>query len=72
MFGILLGAVVEVVSSNWKIWALSKAVMGVATGMIQAGTATYVAEVSPRELRGIALILFQLLSESVVIAAVSC
>ncbi|OJJ48053.1 hypothetical protein ASPZODRAFT_15498 [Penicilliopsis zonata CBS 506.65] len=56
---IVIGAIIETESINWKIWLLSKVVMGIATGSIMASSATYVAEVSPRELRGGCLIGYQ-------------
>ncbi|OJJ50325.1 hypothetical protein ASPZODRAFT_58906, partial [Penicilliopsis zonata CBS 506.65] len=56
---IFVGAIIETFSRNWIDWLVSKAVMGLAIGTIQSSTSTYVAEISPRELRGGALIGFQ-------------
>lgn len=59
---VFIGALIETFSKNWIEWLVSKAIMGMATGTIQACVSTYVAEVSPRELRGGALIGYQIFS----------
>lgn len=54
----------EVISSDWKMWLGSKIVIGFATGIMQSVVPTYVAEVAPRELRAIYLSFFNMCSES--------
>jgi MFS family permease len=53
----------EVISSDWKMWLGSKIVIGFATGIMQSVVPTYVAEVAPRELRAIYLSFFNMCSE---------
>jgi SP family sugar:H+ symporter-like MFS transporter len=60
----MVGAVLEATATGWRMWAGAKAVMGFGTGLMQAGVSSYIAEVAPREIRGICLSTFNLLSAS--------
>lgn len=40
MFIVLIGAIVETTSKNWIEWLVSKAIMGMATGTVQACVST--------------------------------
>lgn len=53
-----IGVMLEVVSPNFKVYSIAKTVMGISTGGLQVAVPTYVAEVTPREIRGIMLGLF--------------
>ncbi|PWY78023.1 maltose permease [Aspergillus sclerotioniger CBS 115572] len=53
------GTFVELFSSNWKIWIVAKIFMGSAMGSMQCTTQTYVSEITPTSIRGLALSLFQ-------------
>lgn len=53
-----IGVMLEVVSPNYKVYTIAKVVMGLVTGGLQVAVPTYVAEVAPREIRGIMLGLF--------------
>ncbi|CAK7237015.1 hypothetical protein SCUCBS95973_009804, partial [Sporothrix curviconia] len=64
MFVILVGAIVETVSANWVDWLVAKAIMAVSTGLVQSCFATYVAETTPRDLRGGALVAFQIFTNA--------
>ncbi|KAK4939037.1 hypothetical protein LTR10_020611 [Elasticomyces elasticus] len=55
------GALLEVTAKNWIGWGFAKLIMGIATGVMQAGVSTYIGEVAPREIRGIALGMFNML-----------
>jgi len=52
--------VLEVISTDWKMWLGSKIVIGFATGIMQSVVPTYVAEIAPRELRAISLSFFNM------------
>ncbi|CAK7227991.1 hypothetical protein SEUCBS140593_006763 [Sporothrix eucalyptigena] len=54
------GAFLESFVKTWTGWLGAKIVMAFATGLMQAGVATYISEVSPRELRGISLSTFNM------------
>ncbi|KIV86711.1 hypothetical protein PV11_02309 [Exophiala sideris] len=54
-------ALLEVTAKNWIGWGFAKLIMGMATGVMQAGVSTYIGEVAPREIRGIALGMFNML-----------
>ncbi|KAJ6014924.1 hypothetical protein N7540_009515 [Penicillium herquei] len=54
------GSCLESFVTNWKGWLGAKIVMGLTTGLMQAGVATYISEIAPRELRGIALSTFNM------------
>ncbi|KAL5610622.1 hypothetical protein FOBRF1_006739 [Fusarium oxysporum] len=53
------GTFAELFSSGWKVWIVAKLLMGAAMGSMQGNTQTYVSEVTPVEIRGFALSLFQ-------------
>ncbi|KAL7420436.1 hypothetical protein Q5752_004386 [Cryptotrichosporon argae] len=53
-----IGVTVEIVSQNYKDYTGAKVIMGAATGMLQVVCPTYVAEVTPKEIRGITVGLF--------------
>ncbi|KAH7131317.1 maltose permease [Dactylonectria macrodidyma] len=53
------GTIAELLSPNWKIWIVAKLLMGAAMGSMQGNTQTYVSEITPVEVRGFALSLFQ-------------
>lgn len=53
------GAIVELFSPNWKVWLVAKLLMGAAMGSMQANTQTFVSEVTPSQIRGFTLSLFQ-------------
>ncbi|PYH87219.1 maltose permease [Aspergillus uvarum CBS 121591] len=53
------GTFVELFSPNWKVWIVAKVLMGAAMGSMQANTQTYVSEITPTSIRGLALSLFQ-------------
>ncbi|KAL0253001.1 hypothetical protein SLS55_010672 [Diplodia seriata] len=53
------GALVELFSPNWKVWIAAKLLMGMAMGSMQGNTQTYVSEITPAEIRGFTLSLFQ-------------
>ncbi|KAK9238582.1 high-affinity glucose transporter HXT2 [Lipomyces kononenkoae] len=55
----IIGTVVEVVSTNWKVWTLAKVFFGIAIGFMQGSTPVYVSEISPVHIRGSMLSLFQ-------------
>lgn len=50
---VYLGVMTEILSQNRNDYTGAKIIMGVATGMMQVAVPTYVAEVTPREIRGI-------------------
>ncbi|KAJ5733497.1 hypothetical protein N7493_002283 [Penicillium malachiteum] len=54
------GACLESFVTDWKGWLGAKIVMCLTTGLMQAGVATYISEIAPRELRGIALSTFNM------------
>ncbi|GFZ45718.1 hypothetical protein JCM24511_03447 [Saitozyma sp. JCM 24511] len=60
IFWTYIGVMLEVISSDWKMWLGSKIVIGFATGIMQSVVPTYVAEVAPRELRAIYLSFFNM------------
>ena len=53
-----IGVTLEIVSSNYKIYTGAKIIMGLSTGALQVGVPTYIAEIAPRELRGILVGMF--------------
>ncbi|KAF2014568.1 maltose permease [Aaosphaeria arxii CBS 175.79] len=53
------GALVELFSPDWKVWLVAKLLMGAAMGSMQANTQTFVSEVTPVQIRGFTLSLFQ-------------
>ncbi|KAF6828095.1 sugar transporter [Colletotrichum plurivorum] len=53
------GALVELFSPDWKVWLVGKLLMGAAMGSMQANTQTFVSEVTPSQIRGFTLSLFQ-------------
>ncbi|KAL1629321.1 hypothetical protein SLS56_005425 [Neofusicoccum ribis] len=53
------GAIVELFSPDWKVWIAAKLLMGMAMGSMQGNTQTYVSEITPVEIRGFTLSLFQ-------------
>ncbi|PYI03522.1 general substrate transporter [Aspergillus sclerotiicarbonarius CBS 121057] len=53
------GTFVELFSTNWKVWIVAKIFMGSAMGSMQANTQTFVSEITPTSIRGLALSLFQ-------------
>jgi MFS family permease len=63
IFWTYIGVMLEVIATTWQMWLGSKIVIGFATGMMQSVVPTYVAEVAPRELRGIMLSFFNMASE---------
>ncbi len=63
IFWTYLGVMLEVIAKDWQMWLGSKIVIGFATGLMQSVVPTYVAEVAPRELRGIMLSFFNMASE---------
>lgn len=48
----------EILSRNKNDYTGAKIIMGTATGMMQVVVPTYVAEITPREIRGITIGLF--------------
>ncbi|OJJ42785.1 hypothetical protein ASPZODRAFT_104447 [Penicilliopsis zonata CBS 506.65] len=57
-FNILIGVMTEILSKNYQDYTGAKILMGTATGLMQVVIPTYVAEVTPREIRGITIGLF--------------
>lgn len=55
----IAGTLVELFSPDWKVWIVAKLLMGAAMGSMQANTQTFVSEVTPVEIRGFTLSLFQ-------------
>ncbi|KAK7409524.1 hypothetical protein QQX98_008308 [Neonectria punicea] len=55
----VVGTIVELFSSNWKVWIVAKLIMGSAMGFMLANTQTYVSEITPSSIRGFTLSLFQ-------------
>ncbi|KAH6957824.1 general substrate transporter [Ilyonectria sp. MPI-CAGE-AT-0026] len=58
VLNIYLGVMVEILSENKNDYTGAKIMMGTATGMMQVAVPTYIAEIAPREIRGISLGLF--------------
>lgn len=58
VLNIYLGVMVEILSKNKNDYTGAKIIMGTATGMMQVAVSTYIAEIAPREIRGISLGLF--------------
>ncbi|KAJ5758599.1 hypothetical protein N7520_005755 [Penicillium odoratum] len=56
----IIGTLIELFSTNWKVWIVAKIFMGAAMGSMQANTHTYVSEITPTSIRGFMLSLFQL------------
>lgn len=50
---VYLGVTTEVLSQNRNDYTGAKIIMGVATGMMQVAIPSYVAEITPREIRGV-------------------
>ena len=55
---VYLGVMTEILSRNKNDYTGAKIIMGVATGIMQVVVPTYVAEITPREIRGITIGLF--------------
>ncbi|GJC90829.1 high-affinity glucose transporter HXT2 [Colletotrichum liriopes] len=55
----IAGTISQLFSPDWKVWLVAKLLMGAAMGSMQANTQTYVSEVTPVEIRGFTLSLFQ-------------
>ena len=55
----MAGTLAELFSHSWKTWNIAKLIMGAAMGSMQANTQTYVSEITPTPIRGLALSLFQ-------------
>lgn len=55
---VYLGVMTEILSSNKYDYLGAKIIMGTATGMMQVVVPTYVAEITPREIRGISIGMF--------------
>ncbi|KAF2017007.1 general substrate transporter [Aaosphaeria arxii CBS 175.79] len=55
-----IGTVVELVSNHWGLWAFAKIIFGIAMGFMQGNTQVYVSEITPPQIRGFMLSLFQL------------
>ncbi|GAA5922793.1 hypothetical protein JCM3775_006138 [Rhodotorula graminis] len=60
IFFTYIGVMLEVIAKDWQTWLGSKIVIGFGTGIMQASVTTAVSEFAPRELRGIALSLFNM------------
>lgn len=58
IFNTYIGVMTEILSQNKNDYTGAKILMGVATGMMQVAIPTYVAEITPREIRGITIGLF--------------
>jgi hypothetical protein len=58
IFSTYIGVMTEILSQNKNDYTGAKILMGVATGMMQVAIPTYVAEITPREIRGITIGLF--------------
>lgn len=56
----VLGTIIELVSPNWGVWCVAKVVLGLAMGVMQGNTQTYVSELAHVKIRGFMLSLFQL------------
>lgn len=55
---VYLGVMTEILSQNKNDYTGAKILMGTATGIMQVVIPTYVAEITPREIRGITIGLF--------------
>jgi MFS family permease len=55
---VYLGVMTEILSRNRNDYTGAKILMGCATGMMQVVVPTYVAEIAPREIRGITIGMF--------------
>lgn len=64
VFNIYIGVMTEVLSRNRYDYTGAKILMGSATGMMQVLIPTYVAEVAPRDIRGITIGVFGFNRES--------
>lgn len=58
IFFTYIGVMTELLSQNKNDYTGAKVLMGVATGMMQVAIPTYVAEITPRDIRGITIGLF--------------
>lgn len=58
ILNVYLGVMTEVLSQNKNDYTGAKIIMGTATGIMQVVIPTYVAEITPREIRGITIGLF--------------
>lgn len=58
IFNVYIGVMTEVLSQNKNDYTGAKILMGAATGIMQVVIPTYVAEITPREIRGITIGLF--------------
>lgn len=58
VLNVYLGVMTEVLSRNKNDYTGAKIIMGSATGIMQAVIPTYIAEITPREIRGITIGLF--------------
>ncbi|CAG9978488.1 unnamed protein product [Clonostachys byssicola] len=55
----IIGTIVEMFSTDWKVWTAAKILFGFAMGLMQGIVPAYVAELSPSHVRGFLLSLFQ-------------
>ena len=55
VFNVFLGVMTEILSQNKNDYTGAKILMGTATGMMQVIIPTYIAEITPREIRGITI-----------------
>jgi MFS family permease len=58
IFNVYIGVMTEILSQNKNDYTGAKILMGTATGILQVAVPTYVAEITPREIRGITIGLF--------------
>jgi MFS transporter, SP family, general alpha glucoside:H+ symporter len=58
VFNVYIGVMTEILSQNKNDYTGAKIIMGSATGIMQVVIPTYVAEITPREIRGITIGLF--------------
>jgi MFS family permease len=63
VMNVFLGVMTEVLSRNHNDYTGAKIIMGSATGIMQVCIPTYVAEITPREIRGITIGLFSFFRE---------
>lgn len=54
------GACLESFVATWAGWLGAKIVMLLTVGLIQSAVSTYISEIAPREMRGVALSTFNL------------
>ncbi|KAK4940578.1 hypothetical protein LTR10_019337 [Elasticomyces elasticus] len=58
VFNVYIGVMTEILSRNRYDYLGAKIIMGTATGIMQVAIPTYVAEITPRDIRGITIGLF--------------